>query len=433
MSWASLRAQAGDHHLATPVVTDAPPLAPAGRFAQLFGGLRHRDYAVLLATFLVTQTGFWLSTVGLQWQTARLTDNDPLLLGALYFCNLIPLLLLSPIGGALADRLDRRRLVVIGQLATAGLAGVLVAGLVVFGPSLPLLFGFALGIGTTMALMGPANGALMINAVPPSEISSAIALQSATMNVARMVGPAVAGVLIASVGVWAAFGGYLVTSVTAALALLTVRVPPIVIAPETDRWVGQVRAGLRHARERQPAGPALLLVAANALLGSSYVPMLAVYALDILDGGEVTFTLFFVVTGVGALVGAVATGLRREPLSIRGALTTTLALAGGLLVFALSRDVRLSAAALLVLAAANLAVMTALNVVIQSVVDESQRGRVMSLYIVAWGGLVPLGSLGVGALARVIGPTTALTGASVLLLLITVAGLTWYRPTASPV
>jgi MFS family permease len=414
------------------VVTDVPAVAASGRLAQLFGGLRHRDYAILLAAFLVTQTGFWLSTVGLQWQTARLTGNDPFLLGALYFCNLIPLLMLSPIGGALADRIDRRRLVIGGQLATAALAGVLVAGLFLVGPSLPLLFGFALGIGTTMALMGPANGALMINAVPPAELGSAIALQSATMNVARMVGPAIAGILLAALGAWAAFGGYLATSLVAALALLAVRIPRIVIEPDTDRWVRQVRAGLLHARERDPAIPALLLVGANAFLGSSYVPMLAVYALDLLEGGEATFTLFFVVTGIGALLGAIATGLRREPLSIRGALVTTLALAGGLLVFALSRNVLLSAAALLVLAAANLAVMTALNVVIQRVVDESQRGRVMSLYIVAWGGLVPLGSLSIGALARLVGPVSALTGFGVALLLVTGAGLTWYRPAVRP-
>jgi MFS family permease len=414
------------------VVTEAPAAPAAGRLVRLLGGLRHRDYAVLLATFLVTQTGFWLSTVGLQWQTARLTDNDPFLLGALYFCNLIPLLVLSPVGGSLADRYDRRRVTIGGQLATAGLAAVLVAGLVLIGPSLPLLFAFALGVGTTMALMGPANGALMINAVPPTELGSAIALQSATMNVARMAGPAIAGILLAAFGAWAAFGGYLATSLVAAVALLTVRIPRIVIAPATDRWTQQVRAGVRHARERHPAVPALLLVAANAFLGSSYVPMLTVYALDVLDGGEATFTLFFVLTGVGALLGAVATGLRREPLGIRGALVTTLALAAGLLVFALSRNVLLSASALLVLAAANLAVMTSLNVVIQRVVDESQRGRVMSLYMVAWGGLVPLGSLAVGALARLVGPVRALTAAGVALLLVTSVGLVRARRLDAP-
>lgn len=413
-----------------PVVTDAEAPPSGGRVRQLLGGLRHRDYAILLTTYLVTQTGFWLSTVGLQWQTAQLTDNDPFLLGALYFCNLIPLLLLSPLGGALADRHDRRRLAIVGQLVTAGLAAALVAGLFVTGPSLPLLFGFALGIGTTLALMGPANGALMINAVPPAEISSAVALQSATMNVARMIGPAIAGLALATIGVWATFGGYLATSLVAATALVTVRVPRIVIQPETDRWMHQVRDGLRHARERDPAVPALLLVAANAFLGSSYVPLLAVYALDRLDGGETTFTLFFVISGVGALLGAVATGLRREVPSIRGALTTTLALAGGLLVFALSSSIALSATALFVLAAANLAVMTSLNVVIQGVVDESQRGRVMSLYIVAWGGLVPLGSVTVGALARVLGPVPALTGAAMSLLALTCVGLVRSRSRA---
>jgi predicted MFS family arabinose efflux permease len=148
----------------------------------------------------------------------------------------------------------------------------------------------------------------------------------------------------------------------------------------------------------------------------------------VLEGGDAAFTLFFVISGVGALVGALSNGLRRQPLSVRGAMVLALVLGGALIVFALSRDVALSAGALAVVAAANFAVMTALNVVVQSVVDESQRGRVMSLYIVAWGGLVPLGSLSVGAVAAAIGPTAALLGYGTALLAVTLGGLLWYRP-----
>jgi hypothetical protein len=243
-----------------------------------------------------------------------------------------------------------------------------------------------------------------------------------------MIGPAIAGVLLAAFGAWSAFTGYLLTSVAAGVALLAVRVPAIEIEQDHARLLHRIRAGIRHARERRPALPALLLVAAVAFLGSSYVPLLAVYAFEVLDGGDAAFTLFFVISGVGALVGALSNGLRRQPLSVRGAMVLALVLGGALLVFAVSRDVALSAGALAVVAAANFAVMTALNVVIQSVVDESQRGRVMSLYIVAWGGLVPLGSLSVGAVAAVIGPTAALLGYGAALLAVTLGGLLWYRP-----
>jgi predicted MFS family arabinose efflux permease len=409
-------------------MTDTAASRQASRLGVLVGGLRHRDYALLLTIFLITQTGFWLSTVALQWQTARLTDSDPFLLGLLYFCNLVPLLLLSPVGGTLADRFDRRRLVIAGQLATAALAGALVGGLGTVGPSLPLLFGFAVGIGTTMAMMAPANSALMVNAVPLKDLRSAISLQAATMNVARMIGPAIAGMLLAAFGAWSAFTGYLLTSVAAGVALLAVRVPAIEIEQDHSRLLHRIRAGVRHARERQPALPALLLVAAVAFLGSSYVPLLAVYAFEVLEGGDAAFTLFFVISGVGALVGALSNGLRRQPLSVRGAMVLALVLGGALIVFALSRDVALSAGALAVVAAANFAVMTALNVVVQSVVDESQRGRVMSLYIVAWGGLVPLGSLSVGAVAAAIGPTAALLAYGAVLLAVNLGGLLWYRP-----
>lgn len=397
---------------------------------RLLGGLRHRDYAVLLTTYLVTQTGFWLSTVALQWQTGRLTGNDPFLLGLLYFCNLVPLLILSPVGGTLADRLDRRRLVIAGQIATATLAGILVTGLTTAGPSLWLLFAFAVGIGAAMALMGPANSALMVNAVPVDDLRSAISLQSASMNVARMIGPAIAGGLLATYGAWSAFSGYLVTSIVAALALMAVRVAPIEVEEDHARLLRRVKAGIQHARERRPAGPALLLVAVNAFLGSSYVPMLTVFAFDVLDGDDAVFTLFFVISGVGALLGAISNGVRSEPLTIRGALVVSLTLGAGLMVFATSRSVVLSAAALLVVALANFAVMTALNVVVQTVVDESQRGRVMSLYIVAWGGLVPLGSLSVGIVASLVGAVAAVLVYGTLLLLAAVAGLVWYRPEA---
>lgn len=401
---------------------DTTPPTP-GRLGNLFSGLAHPAYRTLLVVYLVTQTGFWMSTVALQWLTGRLTDNDPFLLGLLYFCNLVPLLLVSPLGGIIADRRDRRTVMIAGQVATTVCSGLLVVSLATMGPSLPVLFGFAIAIGTTLALMGPAAIALMANAVPPTALPSAISLQSAVMNIARMVGPTVAGPLLAGLGAWSAFGGYFLTGSIAAVALRWVQVPPRTFEPDSESFLRQVLDGARHVRQRRPAGAALGLTAMTAFLGSSYVPLLTVFAYDVLDGGDSMFTVLFATAGVGALVGTVVTGLRPRPPRIRSVLAALVVQAVAMGVFAWSTSGVLSVAALLVVAAITFASLTGMNVLLQTVIDDRQRGRVMSLYIVAWGGLVPVGSLVLGALADVVGPAAAMSMFAGLLLALSLVGL----------
>ena len=332
-----------------------------------------------------------------------------LLLGVVQAARALPLLGFGVIGGVAADRFDRKRIVVSCYAAVVGIAVTLSLLTHTDRVTTAWLLGLSFLLGTAFSFSGPANMAIAANSVPRSDLSSAVSLQSAINNLTRVVGPMLAGPLVATGRFDVAFGLYATAAATAGLLVARIRLSPWEPAVEDLGIFGRIASGFAHARERRPALPALRMVAVLSIFGVSHVALLSVYANDRL--GDIRWFAWIVAaTGLGALAGALVTGTRHS--SMRGA-AARMGVYGALLAaFALTGRPWLAMAAQVLIGYFYFAVMTELQTLLQELVDESLRGRVMSLFQVAWAGLIPFGSLGMGAAAAAIGvtPTLVLAG-----------------------
>ncbi len=368
-------------------------------------GLRHRTYFVLWSTLLVTQVGFWVSNVSMQWLVARLSDNNSFQLGLLYFCNLVPILLFAPYAGVIADRYNRQRIVTLTQALTGLCAlGLVIALTLIQGDgSLAIILCFAFAIGTAIAMNAPANQALMVNSVPHADVPSAVGLQSVGLNMSRVAGPAVATPLLATWGARPCFAIFAITSLFSSLVVSRVRVRAIRVRPGSGSAMERIREGLRIARQRPPALLALAMVAVTAVFASSYVSQLPYFAYEVLDGGDRAFMTIVILTGIGAAAGALRTSSSQRLASLRDVGIQMILMGGAIAVLAVSRFAPLTYGIAAVIAFFNFSVMTNLQTTLQYVAPEHGRGRIMSLFIVAWGGLLPLGTLAIGALGSLWG------------------------------
>lgn len=370
--------------------------------AGLFSALRHRDYKLLFASFVVNQTGFWLAHISLQALMVDLSDGDPLQVGLLTFALLSPALLLAPIAGAVADRLDRKTIVltcyVVVTLVSTALGALSSAGAMT--PLLLLSLAFAMG--TTFSFAGPATMAIAANAVHQGDLSSAVALQSAMNNLTRVVGPLLAAPLVAAGRYAIGFAVFAVASALAGVLVSRMRVSNETTAEDDASGIFErIRGGFMHARERRPALAAIVTAGCLSLFGIGHIAMLPVFAADVL-GDEGLFPWLVSTTALGAMLGALATG--RDPRPNLARASVRLACYGvAFALFATSSVPWLAFVTQFFVGYFYFAVMTGLQTLIQQLVDDSNRGRVMSLFQVAWGGLTPVGSLAMGALAGWIG------------------------------
>jgi MFS family permease len=371
----------------------------------VFRALRHREYRLLFAGFVVNQTGFWISHISLQGLMVELSDNDPLQVGLLFSSLLLPALVLAPVAGVAADRFDRKTILILCNLAVAGLAGSL-AGIAAAGASPLALVGIGFLLGSTFAVAGPASSALAANAVDTDDLPSAVALQSAANNLTRVVGPLLAAPLVATGRFIVAFGFFAAAALASALLVSRMRVGAAPVDVHGGGVIARIRSGLAHARERPPALAALLTASGLSIFGVAHIAMLPVYAEEVLGRTEL-FAWIVATTAFGAMVGALVTGREVRPTLLQAALRLVVyGLALG--VFASTHSVVVAFAAQLVVGYCYFAVMTGLQTLLQQLVDDSNRGRVMSLFQVAWAGLTPFGSLALGAAARVAGVSVAL-------------------------
>ncbi|WP_169945156.1 MFS transporter [Microbispora sp. H11081] len=388
--------------------------------------LRHSLFRVYWTSFALTQLGFWMANVSLQWFTARITGSDPFLLGLLYFFNLIPLMVLSPWAGVIADRFSRPRVVALSQILIC-LTSLTMALLFAFGggDGLLVIYAFAFGLGMFMALASPSAQAIVVSTVPPADVPSAIGLQAASLNVARVVGPGIVTPALVMVGPGPVFAAYAAVSGLAGWLISRLKLPrQAPLTGEESTW-RRIIQGIAHVRDRPIASQTLIMVAGTAVLVSAYASQLPVLAYDLLGGSDATFTALIVTTGIGAVAGALFTSWRNSVPKLKK-IAMQMAAMGALLAAMMNTPWYPAVLVLAVLVSTlNFSIMTGLNVILQTVVAEHTRGRVMSLHVLAWGGMIPVGALLFGWLASLLGLALAsiILGASQAALAVTMSAL----------
>jgi MFS family permease len=344
-----------------------------------------RNFRLFLFGHLVSSTGTWMQQVGQDWLVLRLT-NAPLPLGITLALQFTPMLAFGAWAGLAADRLDKRRLLLVTQTAMAVLALVLGVLTATGAVRLWMVYALALLLGCATAFDMPARQSFVSEMVGPDRLANAVGLNSASFNTARVLGPAVAGGLIAVVRIAPAFFLNAVSFLAMIGGLLAMDPERLYRRPAVVRGRGQIRAGIRYVWSTPTLRSTILLVLVVGMLGLNYrvaLPLLARFAFD---GGAGAYGALAAVMAAGAVVGALAVARRSRPTRL---LLVGSAATFGLLSFAaaLAPTMLLEAAVLFPIGMASLAFLATANSTVQLTSSPQMRGRVMSLY-----GLVLLGS-----------------------------------------
>ena len=394
------------------------------RRAPLLRALRHRNYRLFFSGQSVSLVGTWITRIATLWLVYRLTGSA-LLLGIVGFCGQIPTLLLAPFSGVLVDRWNRHRILVATQvlsmLQSLALAVLALAGIITVTEILVL----QVAQGIINAFDTPARQAFVIDMVEQrEELPNAIALNSSMVTGSRIIGPTIGGILIAAFGEGWCFMVDAISYLAVIASLLAMR-----LATESARRgrrtsaIEELREGVRYVSGFAPARTVLLLLALVSTMGMPYMVLMPAVASGVLHGGPHTLGFLMTASGVGALAGAMYLAARPSVLGLGRAIVIATATFGvGLAAFALSHTLWLSLA-LLPIAGGGFMVQTAsTNTILQTIVDERLRGRVMAFYAMAFLGTAPIGSLVAGVVASRIGvQMTILLGG-----LACVAGASWF-------
>ena len=377
---------------------------------NLLRALRSRNYRLFVAGQSVSLVGTWMQQVAMSWLVYRLTGSA-VLLGVVGFASQIPTLLISPVAGVLADRWDRRRLLITTQ-ALAMLQATFLAVVVLTGTvQVWQIILLSLVLGIVNAFDIPVRQSFVVDMVEDREdLGNAIALNSSMVNGARLIGPAVAGLLVASVGEGICFILNAISYLAVIAALAAMRIPQDSHHRPSRRPIRhELQEGFRYAYTFGPIRSILFLVALVSLMGMPYAVLVPVFAKDILHGGAHTFGFLMTAAGSGALAGTLYLASRRSVLGLgRVIVTATIFFAVGIASFALSGNFTLSLAALVVSGFGAMTLVASCNTVLQTILDEDKRGRVMSFFTMAFVGMAPFGSLGAGVMAGIIGPRETL-------------------------
>jgi len=378
----------------------------------MWRALRHRNYRLFFSGQTVSLVGTWLTRVATGWLVYRLT-GDPNLLGLAGFAGQIPTFVLAPVAGVLIERWNRHRVLVWTQVFSA-LQSALLAYFALRG-TITVTHVILLNImqGLINAFDTPARQAFVVEMIEDrADLSNAIALNSSMVNVARLAGPTIAGLLIAGVGEGWCFAIDALSYVAVIASLLAMRVPSRARVTTGRRIAEDLAEGARYVANHAAIRSVLLLLALMSLMGLPYIVLMPIVATDVLGGGAHLNGYLMSASGVGALAGAIYLARRKNVIGLgRVIAIAAFGFGAGLVAFSQSTNVYLSMPLLVVVGFTMILQMAASNTVIQTLVDEDKRGRVMSFYTMAFFGTAPFGSLIAGALAKSLGaPDTLLVG-----------------------
>jgi MFS family permease len=368
--------------------------------------LRHRNYQLFFAGQLVSLIGTWMQSVAQAWLVYRLTGSA-VLLGAIGFANQVPVLLVAPFGGAVADRYARRRILLCTQTAAMLLAlalGVLtLRGLA----TVPTLFVFSGALGVINAFDIPTRQAFVVEMVGTEDLVNAIALNSSMVNGARLVGPAIAGLVVATVGEGWCFVGNGVSFVAVLAGLLAMRVRTAARTRKRGSALRDIVEGVRFAAGSPPLRALLLLIGFVCMVAMPYAVLMPVFADRVLRHGASGLGILMGASGAGALIGAIGLAARRQLRGIgRWIAAGTIAFGVSLFGFGLSQSFWWSVALLVPAGAAMMLLMAGSNTLIQTLTPDAMRGRVMALYVMVFMGTAPFGGLLAGLAADRVGAST---------------------------
>lgn len=391
------------------------------RGLKTFESFGYRDYSYFFVGALLSNIGTWTQTVALGWVVYQLTGASTSL-GLVNFLTGVPVFLLTLLAGSLADKLDRRKLLIVSQIILMGQATAFAVLNQTGHITMAWIYGLSLAGGVVSAFMFPAWQAMVPDLVPRSSLLNAIALSSAQFNAARLVGPMVTAAIIAAfsaneqLGITAVFTINAVSFLFVIWALAVIRPNQVRRAADAPHD-GGLGAGVRYARKHPHVAMHLLTAVMLTIFGMPFMTLLPAFAADTLGLGSTGYSALMGFNGAGALIGALVVAslprsVRRERI-IRYSIT---AMAVGVLALSFLRSYALVAVLLVALGAVFLATVSSINTNLQTAVPNELRGRVMALFVLSFMGMMPFGSLAFGWLGDQIGVTQSIfVGAAVLL------------------
>ena len=392
---------------------------PARRdFSHAWRALRHPNFRLFFGGQSISLIGTWMTRIATAWLVYRLTKSA-LLLGTVSFVGQIPTFILAPFAGVFVDRVNRRSVLIwtqsLAMLQSLALAALTLTHVVTINEIL-ILSAFQ---GVINAFDMPGRQAFMVQMVEDrNDLSNAIAINSSMVNLARLIGPSLAGIVIAATNEGWCFFIDGISYIAVIISLVLMRVHVSAVKRATASMLEQLKEGWTYVSTFIPIRSILLLFALVSLMGMPYVVLMPIFAAQVLHGGAHTLGFLMGAAGVGALISALSLVLRR---SVRGLLKmlpiSAASFGAGLFLFGWSHIVWISLVLMVVVGFGMMQGLTASNTIIQTLVPEDKRGRVMSYYTAAFVGMAPFGSLLAGSLAHWIGAprTVMLTGSCCIL------------------
>jgi len=412
----------GDKDQEAEAVGVAEARANAG-LSHAWRALRHRNFRLFFGGQSISLIGTWMTRVATGWLVYRLTGSA-LLLGTVSFAGQIPTFLLAPFAGVMVDRLDRRQALVwtqtLSMVQSLTLAALTLTGHI----TIPLLLALSVMQGCVNAFDMPGRQSFMILMVDDKrDLQNAIAINSSMVNMARLIGPSLAGMLIAvsSEGWCFLIDG--ISYIAVIVSLLMMRVHAPVAARQATSMLTELTAGWTYVSEFLPIRTILLLFAVVSLMGMPFVVLMPIFAARVLHGGPHTLGFLMGSMGMGALLSALSLAARRTVRGLVRMIPIAAAVFGlGLIGFGLSHWFWLSMITVFIAGMGMMQGMAASNTVIQTIVTDDKRGRVMSYYTMAFMGMAPFGSLLAGTMAHKFGaPWTVIVNGAVVVL-----GAAWF-------
>jgi MFS family permease len=387
--------------------------------------LQYRNFQLFFGGQLISLIGTWMQNVAQAWLVYRLSGSS-VLLGAVSFCGQIPVFLLAPIAGIVADRYGRRGIVIATQTASMLLAFVLAALTLTRTVQIWHVFMLSAMLGVVNSFDIPARQAFMVEMVGKADLMNGIALNSSMFNASRVVGPAIAGILVATIGEGWCFFANGVSYIAVVIGLAWMHVPARRMTEQPGSPLARIVEGFRFVIQNPPIHGILILLGIVSITGMPYTVLMPIFADRILHGGARALGWLLGFSGIGALAGALLLASRTNLKGLtRWVALSALGFGAGLVGFSFSRAFWLSAAILVPVGFSMMIEMGSSNTLIQSMVPDRLRGRVMSVYSMMFMGMAPIGSLLAGTVAGKWGAPFTITMAGSICMVAAAAFWSW--------